>query len=133
MSYRDLTAFLYFNPDRFLVENSVLGNIDIDAFSRRFEYEPDNLAGFADFATDPMTTWATGKGDCEDYALFVASALKSRGVENVHLGFCYRAWPPAGHVVTFDDSRVYSSGAIFHKSFREYSKDWTFTRRRSLD
>lgn len=133
MSWRNFTAFVYFSPDRYIIENTTFGNIDIDAFSRRFEYKPDQLAGIADFATSPWETWATGEGDCEDYALFIASCLLSRDADNVGLGFCYNVWPPQGHVVAFDDTRVYSSGAIYSETFREHRKRWDITSRRMLE
>lgn len=129
---RRLTAFVLVFPEWYLSTEPEVTEIDVEAFSERFTWEQDGWNGLRDIAADPVETVQTEAGDCEDYALVIASALVAQGADTVGLAYCYRRDTQTGHVVAYDDTHVYSSGVIREESIEQYARDWNVSLERQI-
>ena len=76
---------VYQNPERHVATGEPFASLDLREWSEEYEWERDPVAGPVDYLTDPRTTVAEKRGDCEDYAFVVASTLLERGVSPVEI------------------------------------------------
>ena len=111
------TGFVYLAPRRYC-DPAAAADLDIEAWSRRFDWRADAWNGWRDRAKPVADTIADARGDCEDYALVAASWALARNLP-VRLAFCLRGVVPR-HVVAVTDRRVYSSGAIHPGPLSDY-------------
>lgn len=140
VSTRVITAaspLVYKRPERYLATGEPFASLDVAAWSERFEWEQDPLAGVADYLSDPRETVERQRGDCEDYAFVVASALLEQDVSPVTLWWMWglRNGRPSGHTLVADDDYTYSNGKLFRKSPEAFADDNGFgvTRHERLD
>lgn len=97
-------------------------SVDLHAWSDRYSWEQDAWGGLFDLAADPPKTYHSEAGDCEDFALVCASVLEAHGRPWGLAGMWSTALRPEGargHVVAFDEDRVYSSGHIVEEKVQE--------------
>ncbi|MFB6136419.1 MAG: hypothetical protein ABEJ04_06635 [Halobacteriaceae archaeon] len=122
MDPRWWTPFVFLAPGRYVDRSDFWADFDFDSWSEStYEWTSDEWHGYRDVATPPAETVATGRGDCEDYALVAASWALARERGDVGLGFCWESpYPWARHVVAYDDERVYSSGSVTRESVAEW-------------
>lgn len=106
---------------RWFVDRSAVADLDIEAFSRRFDWRQDKWDGFHDTIRPVAKTIDTETGDCEDYALVAASWCLAHD-RPVRLGLCFEGWA-LSHVVAVDAERVYSSGALWNTDLDTYIED----------
>ena len=57
--------------------------------------------GEADRWSAPLATFATGKGDCEDYAIAKYVALREAGFPEGTCGWCWFATVPSGRIMPY--------------------------------
>ncbi|MEF8788941.1 MAG: hypothetical protein V5A61_02335 [Haloarculaceae archaeon] len=110
-------------PERYVSDDADLwSNLDIEAWSRQgYDWVEDDWNGLLDFARRPHETLASGRGDCEDYALVAASWALANDRPGVGLAVCWEwPYPWPRHAIAYDDERVYSSGHITEESVEEY-------------
>ncbi|MFB6193593.1 MAG: transglutaminase-like domain-containing protein [Halobaculum sp.] len=128
VSFRPVKAaspLVYRKPERYLATGEPFASLDVAAWSAAFEWEQDPLAGVADYLTRPRKTVKRKRGDCEDYAFVVASALLEQDVSPVTLWWMWgiRNGRPTGHTLVADADRSYSNGKLFRKSPETYADD----------
>jgi len=131
------TPFAVVWPERYVSDDEDLwSSLDIEDWSRReYEWIEDDWNGFLDFARRPHETLASGRGDCEDYALVAASWALANDRPGVGLAVCWEwPYPWPRHAIAYDDERVYSSGHITEESVEEYAErdGFAFTLRRPV-
>lgn len=116
------TPFVYLFPDRYVDEQYDWESFDLERWSREeYTWEQDYWNGLKDVAQEPRETIETGAGDCEDYALVALSDRVAAGADGTGLGFLFtQEFPPQGHVIAYDEDRIYSSGVIQEASVDEY-------------
>lgn len=112
------TPLVFAFPRRYLDPDAVR-DLDIEAFAAAFTWEQDAWNGLKDFAAPVRETVATGRGDCEDFALVAASWAVANERPGVGLGLCWSGPIPA-HAIAYDADRVYSSGRIHETSVAGY-------------
>lgn len=127
------SVFSWLNPARYIERGEKWANFDLYGWSAEdYEWVSDGPSVFADRASPPGETVASGRGDCDDYALVAASWAASVGESGVGLAICGHTRfgvPRLTHMVAVDDRRVYSSGHIYETSLEEYvaaSDDYTW-------
>lgn len=134
---RDWGPLVFLTPHRFIERGEWLEQIDIEFWSDEFKWRPDEGWWiFGDWAQAPSKTLTTDRGDCEDYALVVASWALETGRDDVQLHWCWEGlWPPyPTHVIVSDSERVYSSGTIYDSLDEFYHETrWTHCVTRSLN
>ncbi|MFB6138478.1 MAG: hypothetical protein ABEJ42_09130 [Halobacteriaceae archaeon] len=101
------TALAVLLPRPFLAPDAVRP-LDVEAGTRRFDWERDGWLGALDTLTPVAETADAERGDCEDYAFVAASWALAHGRDGVGVAVCFDPLP--SHVVAFDDERVYSTG-----------------------
>ena len=125
MNLRRWTPFTFLVPDQYVDRDDWWRTFDFEAWSRStYEWTADSWNGFRDFAQHPRDCVASGRGDCEDYALVAIASAVARGRPGVGIAVCWEfphPWPT--HVIAFDDDVVYSSGDIVETSVDEWVRD----------
>lgn len=108
------TPLTFLAPGRFVDRDPWWASFDLLQWSTsEYEWSEDAWNGYRDFAQHPRDTVASGRGDCEDYALVALAWALARDRSGLGIAFCFEPptpWPT--HVVGFDDEFVYSSGAV---------------------
>lgn len=134
MRFRSWTPFVFLTPRRYLGSPNELDwkDVNIELFSDNYIWEQDTWNGLIDVAQSPRETLRRYAGDCEDYALLIATVLNARG-EDVRLGFCFPKYSPIPrHVIAYTDTRVFSSGVIREGSVEDFVRvskyDWFISR-----
>jgi len=97
-------------------------SVDLHEWADRYQWEQDGFNGLLDLAADPVETYRTERGDCEDFALVCASWLEAHNKPWGLAGMWSTDIVPEqarGHVVAFDTERVYSSGEIVAETVAE--------------
>lgn len=101
--------------------------------SWNYDWREDPWGGLWDTLKPPAETVQDGRGDCEDYAFVVLSALYAES-DSVDMGLivCGKKWRGPSHVAAYGIGHVYSSGDVFYGTPEEWlaqSKyDWMRTR-----
>lgn len=107
---RVTAAFLRF-PGRYL-DPDAAGGIDVVRWSEEFEWEQDAWSGYRDTVDPVEEVIETARGDCDDYAVVVASWAVARG-RDPSLVLCKEDGQRfTAHVAVWDGERVYSSGDV---------------------
>lgn len=132
------TPLLLVKPRSFVTENEYWRYFDIEEWSEEdYEYVEDPYGGIGDYAKEPYKTEVDG-GDCEDYAVLVASWALSNGLD-AELALCFKWWSPVPkHAVCRADSNVYSTGDIYsdvtiNEYIEESEYDWYLSRTLEAD
>lgn len=110
------TFWLYIVPTRY-VSGDQVGDTDLDQFNYEYEWTSDQWNGLMDYARPITQTLERQTGDCEDYALVVASILARDQAETIGFGFClkrYYLMPIPRHVIAYDNRDIYSSGTVYN-------------------
>jgi hypothetical protein len=123
---------VFFLTHRYLDTEYDWAAFDIEAWSRTsYQWREDAWRGLHDVVQKPETTVATGRGDCDDYALVAASWATAVGRDDVGVALCGRG-PRILHMVAFDADRTYSSGDIYDTGPGAYldrsEYTWIYTR-----
>lgn len=100
------------------------GGIDAKtAWSKDFTYKSDPGAPYGNLIKPVEHTYEDKTGDCEDYALVMASWGIAEGSEDMKLAWLWAEGDIApSHVVATDGDHVYSSGVILHMNISEYAE-----------
>lgn len=126
------TGFAYLFPRRYA--DADLKNVDIEHWSKQFEWDQDGWNGMKDFLTEPEVTLEEQSGDCEDFAFVIVSHHLANDIP-VGIAAC---WEKGGitpsHMVAYDKNCVYSSGNIHQstsldKYIRDSKYSWCLPRR----
>lgn len=108
-----LTAIFLRYPGRY-VDPDAAGSLDVLRWSDEFDWEQDAWKGFRDTVDPVEDVIETATGDCDDYAVVVASWAVAAD-RDPSLVVCKT---PGGflpsHVAVWDGERVYSSGNVHH-------------------
>jgi transglutaminase-like putative cysteine protease len=107
------TIFIWIAPWWFVETDPEFAVVDLARWGEeKYDWTQDPLGGAIDTVRYPRDVLETGDGDCEDYAVFAASVLASRGVEDLAFVSCTKGWIP-DHTVLYADGNVYSNGTIY--------------------
>lgn len=99
-----------------------------------YDWREDPWGGLWDTLKPPAETVQDGRGDCEDYAFVVASALcADSSVDHVELVVAGKKWRTPSHVAVYADGRMYSSGQVTYGRPSDWLArthyDWVVTRK----
>lgn len=148
------TPLLHVAPERFIDTEYDWEDFDLEEWSRdEYTWESDGWYGFKDIAKPAQETIATGRGDCDCYAVVALSDRYAADADGLGIGWLFRfsgdpspdpdADPvervvqrlPMGHAIAYDDERVYSSGHITEETPEEFKErtDYDILVRRDLE
>jgi len=116
-----LSAFFYLWPHRFIESCDWQEKESLVSWSiNTYDWRQDDWNGMKDTVQRPQKTWESGAGDCDDYALVVASYLANTTDNTLHVCALYTIG--SGHMVIYDETeeRVYSSGVVLSQTLSEY-------------
>lgn len=106
-----VTALFLRFPGRFL-DPGAAGGIDVVRWSEEFEWVIDDWNGYRDTVDPVQDVIEAAQGDCDDYAVVVASWAVARG-RDASLVLCKEDGQRfTSHVAVWDGERVYSSGDV---------------------
>lgn len=107
---RRWTPLSFLWTERYL-DPAALDGVEFEWWTTDYEWERDEWNGYMDLAQPVTTTLETERGDCEDYALVALSHAVNVGRDEAGLAVAFRGLTPR-HVIAYDETAVYSSGAI---------------------
>lgn len=126
-------TLLFLRYPGWYVEPEAAGHVDVDRWSAAFEWEQDAWNGLRDTVDPVETVLETATGDCDDYAVVVASWAVAND-RDPSLIVCKSGSNPLPlHVAVWDGERVYSSGEIYEAGPDEYLDESEYDRYRLQD
>jgi hypothetical protein len=125
MSLFRWTAFAFLFPKQYVKSEYSFSAFDVEEFNSQFNWRSDGWGGLKDTVQDPWNTRRSAAGDCEDYALLIASYLLSETEEDVSLVFLARG--RTFHAVCSTGDAVYSSGEVHEGTLDEYCEEAGYT------
>lgn len=123
MGLRDWTPLVFLSPESHFAQQ--IQYLDLERWSEEvYEWEEDGWNGWKDFASDPVHTVWTNRGDCEDYALVAGSWAYAHGY-SMTFALCFQGYSPIPqHMVVSFKGNVYSSDGIrFDTTLEEYIEE----------